>query len=199
VQVSGIGARSDPQNKDALGTVSASSPTEVAKRAVPAGGAGSGNEAASKFKRILTRKPSGPSGEPSNGAEASGLSSATLTQQALVSPRDLDARTITVSRPAPPSSLGAVGRVLVGEGPRGSQARVEFRTGPLAGTALQLAAGRDGVHVQLVAAGEGARLALARVVDRVEARLRARGIVMNAATDQARAGGGRDGREQRRR
>jgi hypothetical protein len=146
---------------------------------------------------VLKRKASAPGGDTAGDGEASAFAPVALAPVALVSPRDLDARAFAVSRPAPPSSIGAVGRVLVGEGPRGSQARVEFRAGPLAGTALHLAAGRDGVHVQLVAAGEGARLALARVVDRVEARLRARGIVMNAATDQARAGGGRGGREQR--
>jgi hypothetical protein len=169
---------------------------EGARRAVLARAAGPGSEAASKFKRVLNRKASEAGGASSGGEEPS-LSA--LMPPTLVSPRELDARTIAVSRPTAPSSLGPVGRVLVGEGPRGPQARVEFRAGPLAGTALQLAAGRDGVHVQLVAAGEGARVALARVVDRVEARLRARGIVVNAAKDQARAGGDRDGREQRRR
>ncbi len=177
----------------------AASSVEVAKRAIPVGVARLGGSGASRFKRVLARKEPAQGGDSCGGGEAPSLAASALAQPALVSPRELDARTIAVSRSAPPCTLGSVGRVLVGEGPRGSQARVEFKGGPLAGTALQLAAGRDGVHVQLVAAGEGARLALARVVDRVEARLRARGIVMNAATDQARAGGDRGGREQRKR
>jgi hypothetical protein len=108
-------------------------------------------------------------------------------------PRAIEARPVAVNRA---SSVPSVGRVLVGEGPRGPQARVEFRAGPLAGTALQLGVGRDGLSVQLVAAAEGGRLALARVVDRVEARLRTRGIVMKAGVEKSQTGG-RDGREPR--
>jgi hypothetical protein len=97
-------------------------------------------------------------------------------------------RAFSVSRAAPASPVaGVVGRVLVGEGPRGSQARIEFRTGPLAGAAIHLATGQAGIEVQLVAAGHDARDALARVVDRAEARLKAKGISMRAGTDSGRA------------
>jgi hypothetical protein len=106
-------------------------------------------------------------------------------------PRAIEARPFAVSRTTPATP---VGRLLVGEGPRGAQARVEFRSGPLAGTAIQLAAGREGLSLQVLAAAEGGRLALARVVDRVEARLRARGIVMRAGAENGRTGGEREGR-----
>jgi hypothetical protein len=196
VQASGIGGRSEPKTDGSAGTSPATGPAAAAKFPAPGGAAGARADAASRFKRVLDRKASAPVGGGSDGRDdalALEASSAVLPST-LAPPRALEARAFAVSRPSP---VGAVSRVLVGEGPRGSQARVEFRAGPLAGTALQLAAGRDGVHVQLIAAGEGARLALARVVDRVEARLRARGIVMNAGTDQGRSGDRRDGREQR--
>ncbi|HVZ71356.1 MAG TPA: hypothetical protein VHJ20_03190 [Polyangia bacterium] len=117
----------------------------------------------------------------------------------LMPARPIEIRSPAITRAAPAApARPIVGRVLVGEGPRGSQARVEFRGGALAGTALQLAAGRDGVSVQLVAAAESGRLALARVVDRVEARLRARGIAMETGKrDDHRDGGGREGRDRR--
>ncbi|MDB4981587.1 MAG: hypothetical protein JWM82_2339 [Myxococcales bacterium] len=172
---------------------------EAAKRGISAEVARLGGESAAEFKRVLHRKASPQGGDPCGRELAVAASPFIQPLQPLVSPRALDGTAIAVRRPTPPSPLGSVGRLLVGQGLRGSQARVEFKGGPLAGSALQLAAGRDGVHVQLFAAGEGARLALARVVDRVEARLRARGILMNAATDQARAGSDRGGREQRRR
>jgi hypothetical protein len=94
-----------------------------------------------------------------------------------------------------PARLDAASRLLVGEGPRGTHARIEFRAGPLAGAAIALAAGRSGVEVQLVAAAPGVRDTLARVVNRAEARLKAKGIAMKSEADEARAGGRREGRD----
>ena len=101
------------------------------------------------------------------------------------------------SRPAPVAASDA--RLLVGQGAVGREARVEFRSGPLAGASVHLVSGTTGLEVRLAAPSELARQTLAGVIDRARLHLRSRGIVVRpgAAVDIGSRQRNNDGREKR--
>lgn len=79
-----------------------------------------------------------------------------------------------VARPAP------VARVLVAEGRGAPEARIELRSGALAGASIHLVTDASGIQLRLAAPTEAARRVLAEAIDRARLLLRTRGIVVRA-------------------
>jgi hypothetical protein len=84
---------------------------------------------------------------------------------------------------AAPTRAGAAvipARILVGEGRHAAEARIELRSGVLAGTSIHLETDAAGIRLRLSAASEAAHGALAAAIDRARLRLGTRGIVVRA-------------------
>ena len=148
----------------------------------------SGDASPRPFRALLHAK------KPGSEGAAGALASAGLGLQRLAPdppPREL------VSRPAPIAPPDT--RLLVGQGAVGREARVEFRSGPLAGASVHLVSGAAGLEVRLSAPSDLARQTLAGVIDRARLHLRSRGIVVRpgASVDIGSRQRHNDGREKR--
>jgi hypothetical protein len=83
--------------------------------------------------------------------------------------------------PAPPPhrpGASAVDHVLVGEGPRGPEARLRISAGALAGSEIRLVAVGSTIEVQLLTPSEGSRQTLIVAIEAIRDRLRQRGIAL---------------------
>jgi hypothetical protein len=151
-------------------------------------GAAAGDASPQRFRALLhARKPRAEGAAEALAGE--GLGFQRLAAERL--PHEL------VSRPAPVAAPDA--RLLVGQGAVGREARVEFRSGPLAGASVHLVSGAAGLEVRLAAPSELARQTLAGVIDRARLHLRSRGIVVRpgASVDIGSRQRHNDGREKR--
>lgn len=74
----------------------------------------------------------------------------------------------------------AAPRILVAERRGVPEARIELRSGPLAGASIHLVTDASGIQVRLAAPTAAAQRALAETIDRARLHLRTRGIVVRA-------------------
>lgn len=85
----------------------------------------------------------------------------------------------------PPLRMAPHQRILVGCGGSNEHARIQIEGGHLAGSEIRLALVGTHIDAQLLTRNEGSRQTLVAAMDAVRERLRARGLLLRAATGES--------------